>query len=126
MIDMILEPYSVRQRWRFQASAAVVEEAIGAYAVAIARDCAATGTCVVGHIKALALFRHGNFYKVNVVGPDLPYDRDGAIPAACTELALTLNVIAYGIESARIAKIVQEAADRLGFEIRGAVTITTV
>ena len=123
MADLILEPYSVNQRWRFKSADVPRERSIAEYMEAIARICEEAGKCVVGHIKALALFPNGGLFQVSVVGPGMPAAKNGSVPPACADLTLSLNVIVYGLERKVLERIVWGAADNVTKRWKGEVTI---
>ena len=126
MADLILEPCSVNQRWRFKRADLPREDSVAEYMEAIAHSCEEAGKCVVGHIKGLALFSDRGFFQVSVVSPSLPAAKNGQVPAGCTELTLSLNVIVYGLESAVLERIVWRTADEMAKRWKGEVTIEAV
>ena len=97
MAELILEPYAVNQRWSLSGDADKWETLISEYLETLARRCHETGKCIIGHIKALALFPNGGYLRVSVVSPTVPAGVEGSVPTDCTELVLTLNVIVYGL-----------------------------
>jgi len=111
--DMILQPFSVSQRWRFKSPDVSREDSIAEYMEAIAHSCEESGRWVVGHIKALALFPDGGLFQVSVVSPDLPAVKNGRVPTGCVDLKLSLNVIVYGLERPVLERIVWDAADEI-------------
>jgi len=121
--DLILEPYAVNQQWRFKSADVPREDSIAEYVEAIARSCEEAGECVVGHIKALALFPDGGLFQVSVVAPHLPASKSGSVPPPCADLTLSLNVIVYGLERTVLERIVWEAADNVTKQWKGEVTI---
>lgn len=123
MADLILEPYSVNQRWRFKSPDVPREDFIAEYMEAIAHSCEESGKCVVGHIKALALFPDGGLFQVSVVSPHLPAAKNGRVPAGCPDLTLSLNVIVYGLERPSLERIVWDAADQMAKRHTGEVAI---
>jgi hypothetical protein len=123
LADLILEPYAVNQRWRFGTTDMSHGALITEYLESIARACNNAGECVVGHIKALALFPGGNFLRVSVVSPSLPADQEGDVPSGCTDLDLALNVIVYGLERAMLERIVHATAVDLTRRWKGEVEI---
>jgi len=121
--DLILEPYSVNQRWRFRSPDVSREDSVAGYLEAIARICEEAGKCVVGHIKALALFPDGGHFQVSVVGPHLPAAKNGRVPIGCADFTLSLNVIVYGLERPVLERIAWDAADETAKRHAGEVTI---
>jgi hypothetical protein len=111
--ELILEPFSVVQRWTLPQTGLQPEAALKEYLEALARNCQAAGDCVIGHIKALALFPERGYLRVSVVAAHLPASIDGAAPPGCTELEVTLNVLVYGLERERIEQITRHTAQSL-------------
>jgi hypothetical protein len=125
MADLILEPYAVSQRWRFSPKDTNWETLIVEYLETIARTCVEFDRCVIGHIKALALFPGGDYLQVSVINPALPAGVKGRVPPDCTELRLTLNVIVYGLERDLVERITCEAAVHLAYRRQGEVITET-
>ncbi len=121
MAGLILEPYAISQRWKLPQAEGQWEARLAEYLENLARRCSAAGPCVIGHIKALALFPEGGYVQVSVVGPALPASIQGHVPAGCTELALDLNVIVYGLAHDQVKRITRETADQLAAEWQGEV-----
>lgn len=126
MAELTPENYAVNQRWILSAGDGKWEALIVEYLETIARRCHETGNCIIGHIKALALFPEGGYLRVSVVSPTLPAGVEGGVPAGCTGLVLTLNVIVYGPTRDLLEKITLEAAVRLSEKWKGRVTIAPV
>ncbi len=125
MADLILEPYAVNQRWLFSQKGTGWESLIVEYLETIARACLEDDRCVIGHIKALALFPSGDYFQVSVVKPGIPAGVKGHVPQDCTELRLTLNVIVYGLERDLVERITYELAVQLAYRRQGKVIIET-
>jgi hypothetical protein len=125
MAELILEPYAVSQRWRFSPADSNWESLIIEYLESIARACVEFDGCVIGHIKALALFPEGDYLQVSVIHPELPAGVKGHVPPDCTELKLTLNVIVYGLDHDLVECIASEAAVHLAVRRQGEVIIET-
>jgi hypothetical protein len=123
MAELILEHYAVNQRWSFSGDAAKWETLISEFLETLARRCHETGKCIIGHIKALALFPNGGYLRVSVVSPTLPAGVEGSVPTHCSELVLTLNVIVYGLGRDLLEHITRETADDLTNKWKGGVTI---
>ena len=123
MAELILEPYAVSQRWHLPQADGKWEALLGEYLETLARRCDETGTCVIGHIKALALFPGGGYVQVSVVSPALPANVNGNVPAGCTELELALNVIVYGLARDLVERVTRETAVHLADQWQGEVTI---
>jgi hypothetical protein len=126
MAELTLEHYAVNQRWILSAAEFKWEPLIIAYLETIARRCHETGKCIIGHIKALALFPEGGYLRVSVVSPTLPAGVEGGIPAGCAEFILTLNVIVYGLTRDLLEKITNETAVLLTEKWEGKVKIKPV
>jgi hypothetical protein len=125
MADMILEPYAVSQRWRFSLKDTNWETLIVEYLETIARTCMEFDGCIIGHIKALALFPAGGYLQVSVVDPALPAGVKGCAPPDCTELTFTLNVIVYGLAHDLLERIAYDTAVRLACSRQGEVITGT-
>lgn len=123
MAELILEPYSVNQRWRLIGNADKWDTLISEFLEMLARRCHETGKGIIGHIKALALFPDGGYLRVSVVSPKLPAGVEGIVPPNCTELVLTLNVIVYGLGRDVLDRITRETADHLIRKWKGGITI---
>jgi hypothetical protein len=121
--ELILEPYTVIQRWRFFGDADQWENLISEFMETLARRCYETGKGMIGHIKALALFPNGGYLRVSVVSPTVAAGVEGSVPMGCTELVLTLNVIVYGLGHDLLEGITRETADCLTQKWKGGVTI---
>jgi hypothetical protein len=125
MADLILEPYAAAQRWRFSPKDTNWETLIVDYLQTIARACMEFDGCVIGHIKALALFPAGGYLQVSVIDPALPAGVKGCVPPDCAELTLTLNVIVYGLAHDLLERIAGDTAVRLADRSQGEVTTET-
>jgi len=99
-----LEPYATQQRW--QAAAPLPgrewQAMLAGYLAALARACEAAGPCVIGPIKALALFDGGGYARFSAVSAAHPPTVDGSVPDGLDALSLTLNVLVYGLPAARL------------------------
>jgi hypothetical protein len=126
MAELILEHYAVNQRWSFFGDAAKWETLITEYLETLARRCHETQKCIIGHIKALALFPDGGYLRVSVVSPTVAAGVEGGVPMGCTELVLTLNVIVYGLERELLERITRETVDHLTKKWKGGVTIQAI
>jgi hypothetical protein len=123
MAELILEPYAVSQHWRFPDAAMRWDAFLAEYLEELARGCAEYEGCLIGHIKALALFPPDGYIQVSVVSPKLPAHVKGTAPDGCTELTLSLNVIVYGLETARIERLTFATATHLAEKWKGEVKI---
>jgi len=99
-----LEPYATQQRWQAAAPLPGKEwqALLAGYLAALARACDAAGPCVIGHIKALALFEGGGYARFSAVSAAHPPTVDGNVPDGLDALSLTLNVLVYGLPAARL------------------------
>jgi methanogenic corrinoid protein MtbC1 len=123
MAELILEPYAVLLHWRLPAVDGRWEAVLSEYLETLAQGCQAAGACVIGHIKALALFPGGRYLRVSVVSPTIPAGVEGDVPAGCMELTLALNLIVYGLEQELVEKITLETAINLAAQWQGEVII---
>ena len=123
MAELTLEPYAVVQRWHLPDAGGRLQGVLTAYVEEIARQCAAAGRVVVGHIKALALFPDGGSWRASVVAPNLPATTSGSIPVDCTGLELILNVLVYGLDRATLERITRSAAEDAARVWKGEVII---
>jgi hypothetical protein len=125
MADLILEPYAVSQCWSFSEENTNWESLIVEYLETIARTCVEFDRCVIGHIKALALFPGGDYLQVSVIDPGLPAGVKGHVPPGCNELRLSLNVIVYGLDHDLVGRIASETAVQIAGQRQGEVIIET-
>jgi hypothetical protein len=127
MSALVLEPYATQQRW--QAATPLPGEAwralLAGYLAALARACAEAGPCVIGHIKALALFDSGDFLRISAVSAVHEPTVDGRVPDGLRALSLALNVLVYGLPAARLHDLTWETAAALAHEHAATVTEET-
>lgn len=121
MAELTLEPYATVQSWHLPAADGHWEEILLEYSQTLAQRCAAAGNCVIGHIKALALFSEGSYFRVSAVAANIPASMEGKVPPGCTDLDLTLNVLVYGLERTLIEQITRETAAEFTNQWKGAV-----
>ena len=126
MAELILEPYSVNQRWRLFGDADKWKNLISEFMETLARRCHETGKGLIGHIKALALFPDGGYLRISVVSPTVTAGVEGSVPMGCTELVLTLNVLVYGLGRELLERITREAVDDLTKKWKGGVTVEAI
>lgn len=126
MADLILEPYSINQRWSASERMVPWERLIAEYLESIARRCSETGSCVMGHIKGIALFPGGDYLRISVVSPDRGADVEGHAPANTTAFVLSLNVVVYGRDRDSLERISREEAKRIRDKQKGGVRIDEV
>lgn len=121
MAELSLEPYAVVQHWRLPEADGRWEAILSEYLQTIAQTCSTAGKCVIGHIKALAVFPEGGFFRVSVVAANIPASTQGSVPLGCTGLDLTLNVLVYGLERSVIEQITREKSREAEIRWKGAV-----
>lgn len=119
MAELTLAAYAASQRWSMPEAARNWEAMLADYLETIARRLDETGTCLIGHIKALALFPNGGYLRGSVVSPSAGAGVEGSVPAGCTDLVLSLNAIVYGLDRGHVGRIVCETAARFSIEWRG-------
>lgn len=117
----MLDPYAVTQQWRLPGADPDWPGFLNAYMLALAQACKDAGAPVIGHIKALALFPAGGYYRVSVVDASLPPTVEGQVPARLETLTLTLNLIVYGLERSVLEGLTGETSLRLAESWRGEV-----
>ncbi len=115
MSELRLEPFAARIYFYTQAdiSAGEGQKTLANYLEAIAGKCDAVGDTVIGHIKAIALFADGTYFRVSVVSAKHPAETDGNSSADITAAKITLNVLVYGLSRNRLQQIVQESASQV-------------
>ncbi len=114
MAELILEPYAVNQHWRLPLAANEQWQVILAdYMETLARKCEESGTCIIGHIKALAIFPDNGFLQISVISAKIPASLKGGVPNGCTELKLSLNVIVYGLKYEVVERLTRETTSHL-------------
>lgn len=126
MNEMILEPLSVRQHWRMITAQDTWEALLVNYLEALARRCSQAGPCVIGHIKALAVFPENAFVQVSAVSPLIPASIKGSVPSGTETLNITLNVLVYGLPRAQLEQITRETAAFLAEKWQAEVTIDPI
>jgi hypothetical protein len=114
MAELILEPYAVIQHWRLaDAASEQWQTVLSDYLETLARTCDENGACIIGHIKALAVFPDNGYLQISVVSPKFPASIKGAVPSGCRELNLSLNVIVYGLEYELVERLTGETASHV-------------
>lgn len=121
MAELTLEAYAVVQHWHLPDADGQWESILGEYLQKIARRCTSARKCVIGHIKALSVFSDKTYVCVSVVAVHIPASLDGRVPAGCTDLELTLNVLVYGLERTVIEQITRETASEIADQRKGAI-----
>jgi hypothetical protein len=122
MNELILEPYAVLQHWRCT-EGLLWKAMLCDYLEQLAHACAESGPCVIGHIKALALFAGSAYVQISVISPRLPASVQGSVPPDTHELTLSLNVIVYGLEHKLVERLACETAVRAAEKWKGEVII---
>ncbi len=124
MSDLLLEPYAARQEWRMSAPlyGEAWQELLVSYLAALAHACSEAGPCVIGHLKALALFPDGGYLRVSAVSPQRPPTVDGSVPDGLDALTLTLNLLVYGLPRSTLQRIARTEAATLAAQRAGQVT----
>ena len=115
MNDLVLEPYAVRQVWSMRRPLEPGEwgALFAEYLSRLASACdagAATRRSVIGHIKLLALFTGHEYLRVSAVSAVHPPTIAGAAPAGLAEVAVTLNVLVYGLPREQLASLTSGTA----------------
>jgi hypothetical protein len=123
MAELILEPYAATQRWHLPGADGHWEALLAEYLESLASRCAESGECVIGHIKALALFANCGYLRLSVVSSWLPASVMGKVPPGTTELTLSLNVIVYGLAYEQAEHLSRETAVTLADRWKGEVEI---
>lgn len=121
MADLILQPYAVVQDWHLPGTDVHWESVLGEYLQRIAQRCAASGKCVIGHIKALSTFADQGYLRISVVAANIPASIEGKAPPRCVSLELTLNVLVYGLDRNIVEKITLETASEIARQRKGEV-----
>lgn len=119
MDELTLEPYTVVQHWHLPDADGQWESILMEYLQRIAQRCTAVGKCVIGHIKALSIFSDNTYVLVSVVAAQIPANLEGRVPAGCTELELTLNVLVYGLRRTVVEQITRETAYEIASQKKG-------
>jgi len=112
MKAMQLEPYSAILTFSIdgEKDETVWRSMIIRFMESLGRNCEEAGASVIGHIKAIATFPNNGFFRVSVVGADIPADAEGDLPAGgLQELDMTLNVLVYDLSLQMLHKLVLDA-----------------
>jgi hypothetical protein len=115
MSALRLEPFAARLYFDtpVDISAGQGQKTLANYLEEIAGKCDAVGDTVIGHIKAIALFADGTYFRVSVVSAKHPAETDGNASADITAAKITLNVLVYGLSRNRLQQIAQESASQV-------------
>jgi len=116
MNELILEPFAARIYFHLQPnpSPGQGQKILAGCLQAIAEKCEAAGNSLIGHIKAIALFPDGTYFRVSVVGAKHPAETDGNASADITDSRITLNILVYGLPRSRLHQIVEQSALEVG------------
>lgn len=128
----VLEPYALQQRWAASRPLGPEQWAalFAAYLARLAGACSESEAApggdrpVIGHIKLLALFDDGAYLRVSAVSATHPPTVTGAAPAGVSAVAVTLNVLVYGLPASELAALTAAAAQEVAAE--QAVTIQEI
>lgn len=128
MSELSFEPFAARVYFYPQADipAGGGQKTLADYLEAIAGQCDAGGDTVIGHIKAIALFADGTYFRGGVVSAKHPAETDGNSSADITEAKITLNVLVYGLSRNRLQQIVQESASEVNKAWPGEIKVVPV
>lgn len=113
MNNMELEPFAVRLHVSMPKAMTgdAWKRMLAGFMEKLAEKCMETGPCVIGHIKAMALFNGEAFLKISVVDSIHPADVSGNVPMSTEICQLDLNLLVYGIRKTVLSQIVQEVFD---------------
>ncbi len=126
MAELTPGHYAVKERWGLPEGEARCEALVTEYLETIARRCHQTGRCVIGHIKALALFAQGGYLRVSVISPTRPAVVESHLSQPCREFELILNVVVYGLKDDLLAQITRDTAAGLCQKYEGQMRIETI
>ena len=128
MSELNLEPFAARVYFSPQAGTPSGEgqKALVKYLETIAGKCDAGDDTVIGHIKAIALFADGTYFRIGVVSAKHPAETDGDTTADIANAKITLNVLVYGLPRNRLQQIVQESALELNKTCPGELQVVPV
>jgi hypothetical protein len=128
MSELSLEPFAARVYFYSQGDlpAGEGQKTLADYLEAIAAKCDAGGDTVIGHIKAIALFADGTYFRVGVVSAQHPAETDGNSSADITDAKITLNVLVYNLSRNRLQQIIQESASEVNKARQGEIKVVPV
>lgn len=129
MDGMTLEPLSAQVRF-LSARARTGDDwsrILGDFLRKISARCETVEEAVIiGHIKGFASFPDGEYLRVSVVGSTLPVECEASASFESSEVSASINVIVYGLESARLEHIVRDEAASFSRASETTVTIETI
>ena len=128
MSGLSLEPFAARVYFYPQADLLTGEgqKTLSDFLEAIACKCNAVEYTVIGHIKAIALFADGTYFRVGVVSANHPAETDGNSSADMTAAKITLNVLVYGLSRNHLQQIVQASASKVDKSWQGDIKVAPV
>ena len=128
MSEFSLEPFAARVYISPQEDipAGDGQKTLVEYLETIAGKCDAGDDTVIGHIKAIALFADGTYFRIGVVSAKHPAETDGNSTADITNAKITLNVLVYGLSRSRLQQIVQESASEVNKARQGEIGVVPV
>ena len=128
MSELNLEPFTARVYFYPQADFLTGEgqKTLSGFLEAIACKCDAVENTVIGHIKAIALFADGTYFRVGVVSGNHPAETDGNTSADMTAAKITLNVLVYGLSRNHLQEIVQTSASQVDKAWQGEIKVVPV
>jgi hypothetical protein len=127
MSNLVFEPYAAEQRWQMPAPlpGQAWQELLAQYLAALTRACTGAGPCIIGHLKALALFPAGGYLRASAISAQHPPTVDGRAPDGLQALDLTLNLLVYGLPHTALERIATEEAATLAAQRGGQVDTHT-
>jgi hypothetical protein len=128
MTDLNLEPFSARIHFLLEAPmpSGQWQKILARYMEALARRCEEAGPCVIGHIKAVALFSENRYLRISVVSSSHPAEIGGKPPEIFNELNMTLNVLVYGLSRPVLHRLVKETAAAMETSFKGRISVAPV
>ena len=128
MSELSLEPFAARVYFHPQTDLLTGEgqKTLSGFLEAIACKCNAVEDTVIGHIKAIALFADGTYFRVGVVSANHPAETDGNSSADLTAAKITLNVLVYGLSRNHLQQIVQTSASEMNQAWQGEIKVVPV
>jgi hypothetical protein len=128
MSELSLEPFAARVYLYPHADLLTGEgqKTLSDILEAIASKCDAVEDTVIGHIKAIALFADGTYFRVGVVSANHPAETDGNASADMTAAKITLNVLVYGLSRSLLQEIVLTSASQVDKAWQGEIKVVPV
>lgn len=93
----------------------------------ISSHCEKTFSPFVGHIKMVAVFKDNLSLRANLVSPVHPVEFGGDPPDTFKQMQITINILVYGLEKAKIQELLKDVMEEFesGFDGRVYETIIT-